>query len=284
MNTLSAKFIFDSVLKEINQFEKDSGEARSICMILLEDKFGISRIDILGEKKFEIDSEILQESILRLKNGEPVQHITGIQWFLDMKLKVNQHVLIPRPETEELVLLAVSELNSLPKPEIVEIGTGSGCISIGIKKRLPNSTIQAFDISPKALEIARENSKLQETDIEFTQADFLSTNFKLSSRIDMLISNPPYIAEKEKAEMEKNVLDYEPHIALFVSDQNPLIFYKKLAETGIKYLKPGGQVLAEINSGLGKETKNVFLKQGYKKVKIIHDVFGKDRIVQAKLN
>ncbi len=282
MQSIPANELFQHCLQQLDDFYSDKNELKSIVKILLEDAYQINRNDIILKNIVSLEQAMLDMHLTALKAQTPVQHLTGFEWFCGLKIAVNNQVLIPRPETEELVNLAIKTFKEKKDLKIVEIGTGSGCISIALKKALPNAQITAYDISPEALEMAQENAIANQTAINFIQADFLSENFHLSEKIDLIISNPPYIASHEKENMAANVLNFEPHLALFVPNENPLIFYKKLAQMAQIYLKNEGQVMVEINAGLGPETAECFDTANFSLVKIIKDTYGNDRIIQAE--
>lgn len=230
----------------------------------------------LGEKETERFKTILAE----LKNHKPIQYILGNTEFYGLKIRVNEHVLIPRPETEELVELILQEN---PAPEnILDIGTGSGCIAIALKKHLKDSVVFAIDISDEALLVAKGNAILNQTQVHFLQADILtplsSEKKDSGSKFDVIVSNPPYVRQSEKDKMSKNVLDYEPHLALFVNDNDPLVFYKAIADFALQNLSASGKLYFEINEKLGSEVKNLLDKKGFKNVEIKKDMSGKERI------
>ena len=210
---------------------------------------------------------------------EPIQYITGKAWFYQYIFNVNQHVLIPRPETEELVQNIIQD-NQLNCPSIIDIGTGSGCIPISLKKNM-EAEITAIDISYEALSVATKNAKELSASIHFKQLNFLDeSNWDELSCYDIIVSNPPYIRKKEKESMYNNVLNHEPHLALFVEDNNPLIFYEKIARFGNTHLKNQGTIWVEINEALPNETKYVFEKEHYTTL-IYNDLQGKSRILKA---
>ena len=223
------------------------------------------------------------DSILeRLKRNEPIQYILGEATFLDFTFRVAPGVLIPRPETEELVYLIKEDYKNRT-PSILDIGTGSGCIGISLSMLITDSKVTAFDISPIALEIAAENAFRLKAKVSFKQVDIL--NFKPSDhqKFDIIVSNPPYICEKEKEDMHANVLTHEPHLALFVDDSDPLLFYRTIAMHGLKMLNTGGRLYFEINAQYGKETALMLKELGYADIEIIQDFYQKDRIVKATL-
>ncbi|MCR9063775.1 MAG: peptide chain release factor N(5)-glutamine methyltransferase [Cytophagales bacterium] len=273
----TAKEIFDHFINQIHF--TDEGEKKSMAYLLLEDVFGLTKTDIIVDKSVNIDEALLFRCIDRINNNEPIQQVIGFTFFRGRKFNVNPSVLIPRIETEELI----EHIKSLKisSPSVLDIGTGSGCIAISLDLEIPEAEVWALDISEAALTIAKENQKSLNSKVSFIQADFLK-DFSFAHDLDVVVSNPPYIRNFEKEEMEPNVLDHEPHLALFVPDENPLVFYEALASFGKKNLKNNGYVLAEINSYLGKETLALFEQYDYKEVEIIKDIFNKDRFVKAK--
>ncbi|TYP99061.1 release factor glutamine methyltransferase [Tenacibaculum adriaticum] len=253
---------------------------------LIENKLGLQLVDIFVKQDYNIPSDKildLNKVLECLKKEVPIQYILGETEFYGLPFIVNENVLIPRPETEELVSWVLEEAKNKKKDiSILDIGTGSGCIPISIKKNLPNSVVFAIDVSDKALIVARQNAEVNKIKINFLKQDILQVN-NLQQTFDIIISNPPYIRELEKKEINNNVLKNEPHLALFVSDENPLIFYKKIAELAKNHLNPNGILLFEINQYLGKETEQMLKEKGFKNVMLKKDLFGKDRMIKANL-
>lgn len=272
MTKIQANNIFRHCVSQLNIDEKEA-----IAYILLEDAYGITKTDILLNKELDLDQELLEAQLTRLNTQEPIQQIVGFTYFRNRKFKVSKDVLIPRPETEEIIDLVKSF--NLPKPSIIDIGTGSGCIAITLALEIPEATVNALDLSKNALKKAKQNARDLKTKVNFIEADFLSYD---EGNFDIIVSNPPYIKDSERKEMSKNVLDFEPALALFVKDENPLIFYKALANYGKKHLNKGGIICVEINSYLGQETKDVFIKEGFKDVKLVKDFHDKNRFITAK--
>ena len=232
----------------------------------------------LGEKETERFKTILSE----LKNHKPIQYILGHTEFYGLKIRVNEHVMIPRPETEELVELILQQ-NPSPK-NVLDIGTGSGCIAISLKKHLHEATISAIDISEEALLTAKENAILNHALINFLQADILQFNNSATQQLnnfDVIVSNPPYVLHSEKDKMSKNVLNYEPPLALFVNDNDALVFYKAIADFALQNLSHNGKLYVEINESFGSEVKKLLEGKGFKKLEIKKDMSGKDRIAIA---
>ncbi|MCD2422011.1 peptide chain release factor N(5)-glutamine methyltransferase [Niabella pedocola] len=217
----------------------------------------------------------------RLLKAEPIQYILNEAWFYDIAFFVNKQVLIPRPETEELVDTIIREQQGRPSVRILDIGTGSGCIPIILKRKLPEATVTACDISPDALAVARKNAARYQVDIRLVQLDFLNeTNWPELPIVDVLVSNPPYIPVADKTSMHKNVLDYEPGLALFVPDEDPLLFYRKIAAAATSILAPGGRIYLEVHEKLATETRQLFEAGGFH-ASIKTDMQGKQRFVMA---
>ena len=260
----------------------DNREASNIADIVTEHITGFGKVERILYKKNVIDipqEEQFRDIVIRLMKHEPIQYITGKAWFYQYIFNVNQHVLIPRPETEELVQNIIQD-NQLNCPSIIDIGTGSGCIPISLKKNM-EAEITAIDISYEALSVATKNAKELSASIHFKQLNFLDeSNWDELSCYDIIVSNPPYIRKKEKESMYNNVLNHEPHLALFVEDNNPLIFYEKIARFGNTHLKNQGTIWVEINEALPNETKYVFEKEHYTTL-IYNDLQGKSRILKA---
>ena len=262
-------------------------EATVIADRVFEAKAGIKRTDLVKDASRQLDNkaiEQLNDCLTQLQLHKPLQYVLGEAWFYHLKFKVNEQVLIPRPETEELVELVISDRRSfLTDPAILDIGTGSGCIPIAIKKNLPASVVSAIDVSGPALKLAKENARLHKTDINFLQMDFLDeVQWEQLVSFDIIISNPPYIPENEKDQLAKNVVDHEPHGALFVPNNDPLIFYEKIAAFGKAHLNANGKIYMESHSSFAGEVAALFQKN-YSLVQIKNDLFGKERMVIAQL-
>ena len=221
-----------------------------------------------------------EHALSRLKNHEPIQYILGETYFFGLTFSVNSSVLIPRPETEELVAWVITHFKSNDAPKILDLGTGSGCIAIALAKTLPNAQVFALDISAEALEVARTNAQKNNVTINFIEANML--NWVSDQLFDVIISNPPYVTTKEQAQMNENVLVHEPHLALFVANESPLIFYKALKNIAQKNLKPNGFCFAELNEHFGNETKALFDAYHFKTIILKKDTFGKDRMLKAQ--
>lgn len=221
----------------------------------------------------------VNDIIRRLKNNEPYQYIIGAQEFMGMSFKVTPDVLIPRDETAELVNLIIHN-HSNTAPSIIDIGTGSGCIAIALKKQMSQSSVSALDISSKALEIAKENAQNNEVSLNFFCESILKESLDLHQKFDLIVSNPPYVRHCEKVDMHNRVLNFEPHLALFVDDDNPLIFYQAIAQFAEKHLNKNGYIYLEINEYLGKETAKIYQNLGYH-TEIINDFYNKNRMIIA---
>ncbi len=266
----------------------DAGEAQAIVRTVLDVEYGMTLTDIICGKVNELSSDEernLEEIITRLQNGEPVQYVLGEADFAGRTFHVEPGVLIPRPETAELCQWIEEDVSSLEADErkqILDICTGSGCIAITLGLTLPNSEVTGWDISEDALRIAQGNVEMLKAGnvrIEYQDALMLP---KAAETADIIVSNPPYICEKEKADMEKNVLEHEPSIALFVPDEEPLKFYRAIAEYASSALKPEGALYFEINPIYAKETREMLEELGFKDIETKEDAFGKKRMMKAK--
>jgi release factor glutamine methyltransferase len=226
--------------------------------------------------------EILEHYTQQLKAGIPIQYVLGEAYFYRLKFKVNPNVLIPRPETEELVYLILEDAKDNKPNHILDIGTGSGCIPIALKKHLPKANVSAIDISENAIALAQENAALNKVEIDFKIADALNLSPTHFPKFDVIVSNPPYIALSEKAAMDDTVTKHEPHLALFVTDQNPLIFYDKIADFAKTNLQENGLLYFEINQALAQETATLLNQKGFT-AQIIQDLNQNDRIIKAQL-
>lgn len=257
-------------------------EIRNLLRIMFEEYLGWDLTTwLLSKQKTINQSDLLKINfaIKDLKHHRPIQYITGKADFCGMTLAVNENVLIPRPETEGIVELAKDKCRS-PK-RILDLCTGSGCIAIALAKAFPQAEITAVDISAKALEVARQNAWNQAVNINLIQADILNDNLDNLPLSDLVVSNPPYVREQEKAEMQPNVLDYEPHIALFVPNNDPLLFYRRIAEIAHKHLVTNGLLIVEINENLGEETTKLFRAQSFE-TSLHNDFKGKTRFVVGR--
>lgn len=279
-------------------------EIDTFFFLLIEEKLNLQRVDTVMQPDFLIaDANLSELKIIlkRLQKEEPIQYILGNTEFYGLPFKVNKNTLIPRPETEELVewiikevtelqsnkvakldMDATSKMNEEKSIAIIDIGTGTGCIPISLAKNLNNVKISAIDVSSEALIVAQQNATLNNVDISFLEMDILETK-ELPQQYNLIVSNPPYVRELEKVEINNNVLENEPHIALFVEDDNPLIFYSKIADLAKIHLKKEGLLFFEINQYLGKETVAMLKHKGFNSIKLKKDLFGNDRMVKAIL-
>ena len=264
----------------------DKDEANAMTLILLEHYFNITRVKMALEPELRLsESEMLtfHFAVKDLLKNKPIQYIIGETEFCDLKFKVNENVLIPRPETSELVMKIINSQQPTANSQqlILDIGTGSGCIAISLAKNLPNSKVYALDISEKALEVAKGNAINNDTDVTFIHDDILKLKNNIETEFDIIVSNPPYVRELEKAEMRGNVLNWEPHNALFVSDNDPLIFYRNILEFAKSHLKENGEIWFEINEYLGKEMADLCKEYGFSDIEIFKDFRGKERALKT---
>jgi release factor glutamine methyltransferase len=282
MNIKSLKTYF---FTELQTIQEDS-EIESFFFILTEFLHNLKRIDVSLHPDFEVsvtDLEKWKTIISELKTEKPIQYITGEAWFYGLRFEVNENTLIPRPETEELVEWIVDGLKVKGKGQrVLDIGTGSGCIPITLKKEIPSAFVSAIDISEKALEMARKNAINNKVEINFIHQNILETE-SLDEKYDIIVSNPPYVRNLEKQEIKRNVLDYEPHLALFVDDSDALLFYRKIAQLALKSLAPNGKLFFEINQYLGNETVELLEQLGFKNIELRKDFVGNDRMICASL-
>ena len=265
----------------------DDREAENICDWLFENVTGLKKWERRQNQNSEFaetDSEKIKTYLEELLKQKPVQYVLHEAWFYKRKFYVNENVLIPRPETEELVEWIVSDFKKekYGKPiKIIDIGTGSGCIPVSLKKELPESSIAAIDVSDKALSVAKINAEELHAIINFFQIDFLNENeWKMLSQYDIIVSNPPYIPLNEKEILAKSVTDFEPGIALFVKNNDPFIFYKKIAGFAKSNLKESGKIYVEVHDEYAKEVGSIFESAGFL-VEIKNDIYGKQRMVKS---
>ncbi|WP_303318973.1 peptide chain release factor N(5)-glutamine methyltransferase [Flavivirga abyssicola] len=284
-------------LKKIQDiFHKELGaiygkeEIDSFFFILIEAYYSVTRMQLALEPDYKVDdNEIILNALQLLKKEEPIQYIVGDTEFYGLPFKVNDSVLIPRPETEELVDWVLKEAESKQETAtnytILDIGTGSGCIAVSLAKSLPNVEVYGLDVSHEALKVAKQNADLNHVAIEFIEANILDTEtfnaeFK-NLKFDAIVSNPPYVREREKAFMKPNVVNNEPHLALFVKDENPLQFYEAITRFALSHLKNEGLLFFEINEYLGNDMIRLLKKNNFNNIRLKQDIFKKDRMIKA---
>jgi len=260
----------------------EPGEAKAIVRLLLDERYGLSWADVLGGKVTELsanDQTELEKMMLRLENGEPIQYIIGVADFCGRQFRVAPGVLIPRPETEELCRWIISQKGQSPLCEILDIGTGSGCIAITLALEQPDAHVTAWDISDEALRIAQENAISLGANVCFKKEDIL--NIPHSSKYSLIVSNPPYIQPKERDGMAENVLSYEPSLALFAPEENPIVFYQRIGDYAWQSLHVGGQLWFELNPLTAEDVSNYLQCLGFIDIEIRQDQFGKQRFLKA---
>ncbi|MEO9020604.1 MAG: peptide chain release factor N(5)-glutamine methyltransferase [Ginsengibacter sp.] len=287
MTTIQAHNDFAKELKTLYE----DREAENITDWVFENITGLKRWEIRNSPNEIEDSTAgqLKKYLYELLQHKPVQYVLNEAWFYKRKFYVNENVLIPRPETEELVEWIVSDVRSTKSNEqsnnnfkIIDIGTGSGCIPVSIKKELPDTTVTAIDVSENALKVAKKNAEELNAAIDFIQINFLiETEWDRLGPFDIMVSNPPYIPVKEKETLSKNVTDFEPGIALFVENNNPFIFYEKIVTFAGSHLKKNGKIYVEVNEEYANEIKNIFEKRGFIS-KLKKDMYGKERMVKSE--
>ena len=264
-------------------------ELKSFFYLLAGKYLNLSRINIALQLNNELTHEeqsSFYQAADRLRNHEPIQYILGETEFFGMPITVNKQVLIPRPETEELVSWIIEDVDK-NEATILDIGTGSGCIAISLAKKLNNAVVSAIDISTRAIEVAKKNTLINNVNIEFSRVDVLNfeadldLHHKWESKFDIIVSNPPYVRMQEKKLMKLNVIDHEPDIALFVEDDDPLLFYRKISQLSKQYLRHNGTLYLEINEYLGLEMEKMLNKAGFKHVVLKKDMFGKNRMIKC---
>lgn len=261
----------------------DEYETESFFYIILEDFHHMKRVDLALNPTYELTPELLQQwenVVAQLKEHRPIQYILGETEFFGMPFYVNENTLIPRQETEELVDWIIKNQDNQKPIKIIDIGTGTGCIAIALAKNLPQAKVYAMDVSEDALTVAKKNAERNNADIIFLHQSILETD-DLNQSFDIIVSNPPYVRHLEKDEIKKNVLDFEPHLALFVEDNDALLFYRKITELAIQNLSEYGQLYFEINQYLGKEMIWLLEKYSFKNIELRKDIYGNDRMLRA---
>ena len=271
-----------SYIKQTLQGYYPDSELVPMAKLLLTQVFGMSVVELYAGKDttFSVNErKQLDDILVRLQKLEPIQYIIGTEEFYGLTFEVNKHVLIPRPETGELVDWIIRE-HKYGRVRILDIGTGSGCIAVSLAKNLEEAEVVSWDVSEKALQVAERNCRRNGVRVTLEQRDVLLAS-PAGEQFDVIVSNPPYITEAEKQDMEANVLDWEPGLALFVPDDDPLRFYRRIARLGCDLLLPGGKLYFEINQAYGRETAHILEMNQYRDVRVIKDIFGKDRILTA---
>ncbi|MDC6363097.1 MULTISPECIES: peptide chain release factor N(5)-glutamine methyltransferase [Flavobacteriaceae] len=261
----------------------------------IEHYLGLERFVLVVRPKTTVAKEEEQplfEALTQLKQERPLQYILGTTHFMDMEFAVNEDVLIPRPETEELVQWIMDDVENQKSEiehrtseiRILDIGTGTGCIAISLAKNIPNAKVYALDISERALNVAKKNAKANTVEIIFLKHSILNFELELELEFDIIVSNPPYVRELEKKEIKKNVVDHEPHLALFVSDEDPLLFYRAIAHFANRNLSKNGGLYLEINQYLGAESQSLLKAHNFSEIELRKDIFGNDRMIKANPN
>ncbi|PWD99328.1 peptide chain release factor N(5)-glutamine methyltransferase [Marinilabilia rubra] len=279
-----------TVKEVIAQFKAELAEIYSIheafqfVWLLFEHLHGWSKTDLMLHDHTKLtvsDHLFVQKALERLKNHEPIQYIIGKTEFYGLPFNVNSSVLVPRPETEELVEWILHSIDPNKPLKILDIGTGSGCIAISLAKNLPQAKVTAWDISEEALQTAARNAGHNQVELNFEQKNILTTNPSENNRFDIIVSNPPYVMNSEKEQMHNNVLDYEPHLALFVEDDDALLFYRKITEFAAESLSSGGMLFFEINRAFGEATKKLVESYGFRNTELRKDLSGNHRMIKA---
>jgi len=274
----------NTVSKQLSSLYPES-EAGSLTKHLFCHVLQLKTHELLTRKDKQLsatEKERVAEIVNRLLDNEPLQYVLGETPFYGLSFKVTPQVLIPRPETEELVEWIIECERGKTSLRILDVGTGSGCIAVSLSKFLPSATVYGLDISEEALTISAENADRNAVTVNWMQADILKDlPAAVPSDLDILVSNPPYVTDREKEQMHANVVDYEPHLALFVPDERALLFYERIAEVGKEKLRPGGSLFFEINARFGQETVEMLRSKGYNTVELRKDIAGKDRMIRA---
>ena len=282
MNYKALKEYFNQSLESIYHEQESSG----LFYIAVQKVAGFARMQVLEKQQQEVTPQIKEAMMVVLEQlclGKPIQYILEEAWFYNLRFKVNANVLIPRDETEELVdlIIKTEQGQGLKKKRLLDIGTGSGCIAIALKKNIPLFDVSALDISSGALVVAEENAESNDVAVKFFQADILT--YKSPQQYDIIVSNPPYVKDNERPDMHQNVLDHEPHTALFVSNEDPLIFYRAIADFALHSLVKGGRLYFEINEYLGHEMVTLMETKGFKEIQLINDLQQKPRMLSCVL-
>ena len=281
---MNSKVLFHDLVKSIT-IDESIDEIQSIAYLILENTLALTRTDVLTEREITItsgDDSTIKNIVARINDHEPLQYVLGETEFYGRKFKVNSAVLIPRPETEELVTLVKDHFNTtkISEPQIIDIGTGAGSIAISLALEIPGAKVFATDVSADALEIARFNTIALGANVNFLNSNILLNAIPVE-RLDAVVSNPPYIPLSERAAMKNNVTRFEPALALFVSDEDPIMFYRVIAGKAFKALTAGGLLAVEINERFGTDVAKILTNMGFTSVHIVRDLFGKERIVKG---
>ncbi|WP_121811955.1 peptide chain release factor N(5)-glutamine methyltransferase [Mucilaginibacter kameinonensis] len=287
---ITIKDVFEVYRQQINGVY-DINETEALTLLVIAEVTGLSRASIKAFPERELTAEQadqIKNILTELKTGKPVQYILGITEFYGLPFKVNSFVLIPRPETEELVEWILSSGERLKAKgerfSILDIGTGSGCIAVSLKKNLSNVDVSAIDISEGALQTAKGNAQLNEVEVNFIHADILNIKpDNVFPKFNIIVSNPPYVTLEDKKQMHTSVTDFEPHTALFVPEHDPLIFYRAIADFALNNLIAEGLLYFEINENLGKQTVALLADKGFKNIELRKDMSGRDRMVKAEV-
>lgn len=258
-------------------------EAKSVANIVLRQVTDYNQVQVLlyaDELLSDLQRSRIECYLTELMQGVPVQYVIGIAFFAGLNFEVNPNVLIPRPETEELLDILVRDVGRLNSPVLLDLGTGSGCIAISLKKKIPRAQVFALDVSNKALQVAKSNAQNHETHVCFIHADMLLEDLPNNiPLLDVIVSNPPYVTRQEQMSMHRNVLDHEPHLALFTPKESPLLFYESILRHAKRLLKPQGKIYLEINQYLGEETKELFLMAGFRNITLLNDFKNNQRFL-----
>ncbi|GAA4408595.1 peptide chain release factor N(5)-glutamine methyltransferase [Nibrella viscosa] len=278
----TARPIYQQLSKNITAYPPE--EAREMAFMLLEHYFGLRKADVLADKTLPPNRTEPDwfRIIERLNRQEPIQHVIGTTIFCGLEFEVSPDVLIPRPETEDLVRLIMHDFADREEVvRVLDIGTGSGCLAVTLARFLPQSDVTGWDVSEEALAMAQRNADNLKADVTFERQDILNVPASETRRFDCVVSNPPYVTRSEAADMDRNVLDYEPEVALFVDDNDPLIFYKAVANFCTQHLTKDGACYVEINERFGEATRQVFEERGFRHIQVYKDIHGKDRSIRA---
>lgn len=282
---MNSKELFYEVISKLDPAE-GRGETTTIAAMLLEKALGLTRADIMAGRMADVSNEVketLNQYINRVNAHEPVQYVLGEAYFFGRMFAVNSSVLIPRPETEELVRAVLEQKRTVTSnARILDVGAGSGCIAVTLSLEWHGAEVFAADVDARALAVARENARTHSAHVNFFELDILGSEIPVGG-LDVVVSNPPYIAQSERASMSANVLDHEPHIALFIPDEDPLLFYREIANKSMGVMNPGGLLAFEVNERFGEDVCEMLRQKRWKDVSLIKDISGTYRIATARL-